>query len=275
MSLSNLYQSFDPLWVQVWSVMYMMDFGRYVIAAGLVYSLLWLVLRQRLAHRKIQPGKPELRQMLMEFRYSALTVVIYATIGLGLYFGAQAGIFKLIPEFRSGDTGYLIGSTLLMILMHDTYFYWTHRLMHHPRLYRWVHWRHHLSHRPTPWAAYSFAPAEAVVEAGFAPLFLLFVPMHELGMFLWVSYQIILNTMGHSGIEIFPRGWVGNRWLDWHQTITHHDLHHSRFRYNYGLYFTWWDRLMGTENPDYARKFNEVTRTQPISAANADEKIRL
>jgi Delta7-sterol 5-desaturase len=272
MSLPLLYQSFDPLWVQLWSVMFMMDFGRYLIAAGLVYCLFWLVLRQRLAHRKIQPGNPEFRQMSMEFRYSILTVAIFATVGVGTYFGGQAGIFKVIPEFRSGDTAYLIGSTLLMIVLHDTYFYWTHRLMHHPRLFRWVHLRHHLSRRPTPWAAYSFAPAEAVIEAAFSALFLLLVPMHELGLFIWLGHQILRNAIGHSGIEIFPRSWVGNRWLDWTNAVTHHDLHHSQFRYNYGLYFSWWDRLMGTENPNYRKRFEEVTHAEP---ATADQPLRL
>jgi len=38
-----------------------------------------------------------------------------------------------------------------------------------------------------------------------------------------------------------------------------HDLHHEHGRYNYGLYFRWWDKLMGTEHPDYRRKFEAVT----------------
>ena len=269
MSLTQLTGFFDQVWVQVWTFMFVIDFTRYLIAAGLVYGILWIALRNRLAHRRIQPGVPDRKQMRREFGYSLLTVTIFATVGVGTYLGGQAGILKRIPEFHSSDTPWLIGSTLLMIVLHDTYFYWTHRLMHHPRLFRWTHLRHHLSRRPTPWAAYSFAPAEALVQAGFAPLFLLFVPMHDLGVVLWVWHMILLNALGHSSIEVFPRGWVGNRWLDWHNTITQHDLHHSQFRHNYSLYFTWWDRWMGTENPNYKAKFDEVTKARPRDAAMA------
>lgn len=42
-----------------------------------------------------------------------------------------------------------------------------------------------------------------------------------------------------------------SRLFGWWNTTTHHDLHHQRGRSNYGLYFTWWDRWMGTEHPDY------------------------
>lgn len=265
MCLTQLSAFFNQAWVQIWSVIFLIDFARYLIAAGVVYGVLWIALRRRLAHRRIQPGLPAAKQMRKEFGYSFLTVLVFATVGLGIYYGGQAGILKLIPEFHASDTGYLIGSTALMIVAHDAYFYWTHRLMHHPLLYRWTHLRHHLSRRPTPWTAYSFAPAEALVQASFAPLFVLFVPMHDLGLFLWVGHMIVRNAIGHSCIEIFPRGWVGNRWLDWNNTVTHHDLHHSRFRHNYGLYFTWWDRLMDTENPDYRTRFDEVSQAQPMS----------
>ncbi len=263
MCLTQLSLFFSQAWVQIWSIIFLIEFIRYLIAAGMVFAVLWIALRQRLAHRRIQPGLPAPRQMRMEFGYSLLTAVIFATVGLGIYYGGQSGLLKVIPEFKTGDTTYLALSTTLMIVAHDAYFYWTHRIMHHPLLFRWMHLRHHRSRRPTPWAAYSFAPAEALVQASFAPLFLLFVPMHELGMFLWVGHMILLNAIGHSCIEIFPRGWVGNRWLDWNNTVTHHDLHHSHFRHNYGLYFTWWDRLMGTEHPDYRTKFDAVTKARP------------
>ena len=49
-------------------------------------------------------------------------------------------------------------------------------------------------------------------------------------------------------------------WTRWHTTTTHHDLHHRDFRGNYGLYFAWWDTLLGTEHPDYRRAFDTVTQ---------------
>ena len=48
--------------------------------------------------------------------------------------------------------------------------------------------------------------------------------------------------------------------FDWLTTVTHHDLHHSESRWNFGLYFTWWDRWMGTEHPRYKEEFRKNAR---------------
>jgi len=56
-----------------------------------------------------------------------------------------------------------------------------------------------------------------------------------------------------------PAGFARSRWLGWLTTATHHDLHHATFRWNYRLYFTWWDRLMRTEHPQYLEHFDAAT----------------
>lgn len=256
MCLSEL---FDQIWIQVWATIFLLDFGRYLIVAGAIFTLLWGLLRKRLAHRRIQVGFPPVRQIQSEIWFSLLTTMIFGGIGMASYLGGQAGILQRISAFEDGNAGYVLVTLLAMIIGHDAYFYWMHRLMHHPRLFKWMHLRHHRSRKPTPWTAYSFAPAEAVIEGLFTPLFMLIVPTHQVTILIWVTHQIIRNAVGHSGFEIFPRGWVDNRWLGWITTVTHHDLHHNDVQGNYGLYFTWWDRWMGTENPDYRQKFREVT----------------
>jgi sterol desaturase/sphingolipid hydroxylase (fatty acid hydroxylase superfamily) len=52
----------------------------------------------------------------------------------------------------------------------------------------------------------------------------------------------------------------GRPLFDWLTTTTHHDLHHAQAGWNYGLYFTWWDRLMGTEHPEYHARFAAAVR---------------
>jgi hypothetical protein len=54
-------------------------------------------------------------------------------------------------------------------------------------------------------------------------------------------------------------------------TTTHHDLHHNgSFAHNFGLYFTWWDRIMGTEHPQYRAIFREVTGRAPALGPGSD-----
>lgn len=43
-------------------------------------------------------------------------------------------------------------------------------------------------------------------------------------------------------------------------TSTHHNIHHSKFNGNYGLYFRFWDKMMGTEHPDYVKKYDEIQK---------------
>ncbi|MEO6316932.1 MAG: sterol desaturase family protein [Chitinophagaceae bacterium] len=145
-----------------------------------------------------------------------------------------------------------------MFIIHDTYFYWTHRLMHHKKLFRLFHLVHHHSTNPSPWAAYSFHPLEAVVEAGIFAVFLFIIPVHPLHFYIFFFFMIVYNVYGHLGYELYPKGF-SRHWLGkWVNTSVSHNQHHQYFKGNYGLYFTFWDRLMGTIRNDYEKQFEAV-----------------
>ncbi len=91
-----------------------------------------------------------------------------------------------------------------MVIGHDAYFYWTHRLMHNPRLFRRMHRRHHRSHNPSPFTAYSFDIGEAAVLASFVPIWMILVPTPWTTVGLFMLHQIVRNTLGHSGYELMP-----------------------------------------------------------------------
>jgi Delta7-sterol 5-desaturase len=79
-------------------------------------------------------------------------------------------------------------------------------------------------------------------------------------------------VIGHSGYEIFPARADGRPLFDWMTTVTHHDLHHAQAGWNFGLYFTWWDRWMGTEHPEYYERFAAAAgrwATKPAAATLA------
>jgi sterol desaturase/sphingolipid hydroxylase (fatty acid hydroxylase superfamily) len=38
-----------------------------------------------------------------------------------------------------------------------------------------------------------------------------------------------------------------------------HNMHHEHIHYNFALYFTFWDRWMGTMHPDYEEVLEELT----------------
>jgi sterol desaturase/sphingolipid hydroxylase (fatty acid hydroxylase superfamily) len=233
--------------------------ARYVLVAGLAWALGYVLFRKSWWHRKIVPRAPAAADVRRELRHSAMTLVIFGAVGAATYLIIRAGWTQLYYTLGPHGAAGFVASVGLTIVLHDTYFYWTHRLMHHPRLFRISHRTHHLSMNPTPWAAYAFGPLDAVVQAGIFPLSVLLVPMHPLAFFTFMIWQITFNVAGHTGYEYHPR-WLMDSWLGKIlNTPTNHVMHHEHFRGNYGLYFNVWDRLMGTNHERYEERFREVT----------------
>jgi Delta7-sterol 5-desaturase len=227
------------------------DFLRYFLGAGLVWLLVNVVLARRLAGRRILDGAPRPGQVLHEFSYSMSTVVIFAANGLVLYLLASGGYVQIYDDVEQYGWTWWLASLALIIVAHDAWFYWTHRMLHDRRWFRAVHARHHSSVHPTPWAAYSFHPVEAAIQAAFLPLYVALVPTHAGVIGLFLVHMILRNAIGHSSHEVFPWRWMRMKGLAWLTPVSHHHFHHARNRGNYGLYFTWWDRWCGTEDADY------------------------
>lgn len=234
------------------------DFGRYLFAASITFAIVWLLRRTALKTRKIQARDATFGDMRREFAQSLQSVMVYIVGVCFLIWGREAGIF-----YNVFGEGFGLGIDLLIlaaiVIAHDAYFYWAHRIMHHPKLFKHFHRAHHRSITPTPWAAYSFAIPEAIVMFLFVPIWQFFVPTPGWVMFAWLNFQIIRNAMGHAGFEFFPSWWLSTPLTRWINTTVHHDLHHNGgFNTNYGLYFIWWDKWMGTEHPRYRQRFDEV-----------------
>src|SRR3546814_7699585 len=60
----------------------------------------------------------------------------------------------------------------LYFFLFDTYFYWLHRWMHQPLVYRWIHKLHHRSVSPNLLTTLSVSPLESIINGGFVPMFL-------------------------------------------------------------------------------------------------------
>jgi sterol desaturase/sphingolipid hydroxylase (fatty acid hydroxylase superfamily) len=234
------------------------DFGRYAVGASLVAGLVWLLRRTSWNSRKIQKREATSSDIRREIAASVRTVLVYVVVSMFVIWGARHGVFHAI-EASFGLWGNL-GLLAAILLAHDTYFYWAHRAMHHPKLFKTFHRFHHRTVTPTAWAAYSFAIPEAFVMAIFMPIWLFFVPTPGIVIFAFLIVMILRNCMGHAGLELHARGWASHPVLKWISTTTHHDLHHAgSFNHNFGFYFTWWDKLMGTEHPDYVAVYDRVT----------------
>jgi sterol desaturase/sphingolipid hydroxylase (fatty acid hydroxylase superfamily) len=240
----------------IWLINLAIVLPAYVALAVGVWLLLWVLLRQVLRGRKIREATPPARQLRSEFLHSLRSVVIFATASVGVALMAKAGAYPLADRAASWGPAWFWASLGLMILGQDAYIYWLHRWMHRSRWYRRLHRRHHFSHNPSPFSGYSFDLAEAfLMTAPFAYLWPAIVPTPWAVSLLFMGHQIVRNTLLHCGYELTPARADGRPWFDWLTTTTHHDLHHAQAGYNFAAWFTWWDRWMGTEHPEYHARY--------------------
>ncbi|WP_201983424.1 sterol desaturase family protein [Hymenobacter rubidus] len=221
-------------------------FARYAVLAGLSYALCYRPGLPGLQRFKIQPRSPKADQIRHELVYSSSTAYIFALLGVLVYWLYTRGHTTLYTDVRQHGWAYLSLSGGLVLVLHDTYFYWTHRLLHTRWLYRHVHTVHHRSTNPTPWAAYAFHPVEALLEGAVVfPLILVF-PLHIYVFAGFLGVVLLSNIVGHLGFEFVPQTKRSSFWGRLLSSATHHNLHHQLFTKNYGYYFTHWDRWMNT-----------------------------
>lgn len=229
---------------------------RYFILAGMTFLVFYILFPKVFQKIKIQRLFPKPKNYYRDVSYSVGSMLIFSTIAYIT--------FTVLKPYNNINYGGIINPTLYalsfvwMFFLHDTYFYWSHRAMHHPLLYRKVHLIHHKSTNPSPWTAYAFHPLEAIVEAGIIPLIAFTIPVHRSAFFIFMLFQIIYNVYGHLGYELYPKNfhktWIGK----WVNTGTAHNQHHKSFFGNYGLYTLIWDRLLGTVREDYDQAFTAV-----------------
>ena len=242
---------------------------RYALFCGVAWLAAYVFFRRRWLHRKIVQMFPPASDVRREIRDSAVSVVLFSVVGALTLEAGRRGWTQMYWDPGERGVLWFWASIGLTILIHDTWFYWTHRLMHHPKLFRLTHLTHHRSVNPTPWAAFAFSPVEAVVQAMIFPLSVVLVPMHPYAFGLFMIWQMAFNVFGHSGFELLPR-WTMRSWLGRVlNTPTNHIMHHEKMRGNYGLYFNVWDRLMKTNHRDYEERFEQVVSrvAHPVAGA--------
>ena len=232
---------------------------RYATGTLGVFFGIWVILAPLLKSRRIRERRAPASQIKTELFNSFRTICVFVALDIVIFDLADSGIFRKYEDISEYGQLWYWASIPLAIILHDTYFYWTHRAMHHAKLYKRFHLTHHRSHNPTPFTAYSFAVGEAVVMYAYVPIMMLFLPLHDSALAIVLLVMIFKNALAHCGYELFPKNTTQNPILRHLTTVTHHDMHHEKAGGNFGFYFTWWDQWMGTEHKNYVARFEAVT----------------
>ena len=213
---------------------------RYLIVSG---AFAWAT---RVRHPGLYAGLD--RQMRRELLWSLASAAIYGIpAGIVAWGWQNLGWTRIYTDAADYPLWYLPLSVFLYLFAHDTWFYWTHRWMHRPRLFRIAHAVHHDSRPPTAWAAMSFHPIEALTGAVVIPSLVFAIPIHVGALGLVLGIMTVMGVTNHMGWEVFPRVMWRGPLGAWLITASHHQRHHEQYGCNYGLYFRFWDRICGTD----------------------------
>jgi sterol desaturase/sphingolipid hydroxylase (fatty acid hydroxylase superfamily) len=221
--------------------------ARFVIVAGGAWWALWASTPSRFAARRLRDRKPSRRQVKREIMYSLAACLMFPTSAFIIIFLGQHRLTQVYFYVSEHGWAYLGLSVVLMVFLHDALFYWKHRLLHVRWLMRNVHFRHHEFNNPSPWAAFAFHPVEGFLHSLSVVIIVCLIPAHPIALSIFLTLSVIANVYGHCGFEVLPdrfqRHWLG-RSLN---SPSLHGWHHCRDDKNFGLYFTFWDKLMRTQ----------------------------
>lgn len=238
----------------------------------IAYFLIWKRFGQRLSNWRIQfTQRADATQIKAELKNGVLVLAVGALFSSLVIYLITQGYTKIYTDFSQHSPFVAIGGFFLIWLIDDAWFYWCHRLMHHPSVYRYVHAVHHQSVDVTPYSSMSFH----VLEAATLTLWILPVsfvlPIYA--PFLGVMQLIGLfnNVKSHLGYELYPAS-ISRSWLRFLVPSTHHNMHHTHFNGNYGLHFRFWDKVCGTEFSNYEVVFEQI-QTRKKEGVKAESEL--
>lgn len=143
----------------------------------------------------------------------------------GCSFGQELPTFPLV-----------VWELCVMMLVEEFAFYYTHRLFHHPKLYRHIHKVHHEWTSPIGIVSIYAHPVEHVLSNLIPPMLgPILCGSHIATAWMWYSMALFSTTIAHCGYH-FP----------FLPSPEAHDFHHLKFNQNYGVLGVL-DRLHGTD----------------------------
>jgi sterol desaturase/sphingolipid hydroxylase (fatty acid hydroxylase superfamily) len=240
-------------------ILFGITFLRYLLFSGLYHYVFFILFENKFKHRFINKGPINRKQAWMEIRTSAITSLVFALAGSVLFVLWQEEYTFIYLDWDKHSLAYLPLSLFLALMIHETYYYWLHRWMHYPKVYRLIHKKHHDSIETNSLTSFSFHPIESFLQAVILIPIILWIPMHAAVLLLFLIIMTISGTINHAGVEVYPSFFNKNWITKWLIGATHHDIHHKKAGYNFGLYFTFWDRWMGTEEERFDEKFERIT----------------
>ncbi|XP_074650551.1 fatty acid hydroxylase domain-containing protein 2-like [Tubulanus polymorphus] len=153
---------------------------------------------------------------------------------------------------------------IVFVFVLEAFFYYSHRILHHPRLYKYIHKIHHDWTAPIGMVSIYSHPIEHIFST-LLPTIMgpLLMGSHIATAWMWFTIALLSTTNAHSGyhLPLMP-------------SPEAHDYHHLKFNQCYGVLGVL-DWLHGTdslfrESKAYQRHYT-LLNTEPLSKQYPDD----
>jgi len=147
-----------------------------------------------------------------------------------------------IPTLGWADNpAWFIALILLTPLWISFHFYWIHRFLHWPPMYKIAHAVHHRNTNVGPWSGLSMHPIETILFFS-SVLIHLVVAAHPVHILFHLFHQALTAATSHTGFEALVVKDKSRLALG----TFHHQMHHRYFECNYGNLEVPWDKAFGS-----------------------------
>lgn len=228
----------DDITRQLISLFAIVNIGGYIMYFSLAtFSYFFIFDRRLMKHPKILKD-----QVKLEIIYTCKSVPLMAIPTVALFLIEVRGYSKLYDNVDSklGYAGILL-SVFTFILFTDACIYWIHRFLHHKLVYKYVHKPHHKWLVPTPFASHAFHPVDGFLQSCPYHIYPFLFPLHKvlyLCLFVFVNIWTVSIHDGDYRVPDMLKPFINGS--------AHHTDHHLYYNYNYGQFFTLWDRIGGS-----------------------------
>lgn len=228
----------------------------YFTVVGLVFLVVWRWGAKRFAPARIQAKRRFNRKQLSSELLNTLATLAVGTLSaLAVSVLYARGATRLSPNGDDFKVAQVLATFVGLVIFNDAWFYAWHRLLHHPKIFRYVHAVHHKSVDVNPFSSYSFHALEGFILGAWVLPAVMVVPMWLPMLGALQAVGLANNVMSHLGYELLPKWFARVVPFSLMNTATFHSLHHTTLNGNYGLQFRWWDKLFGTEVAEYDETF--------------------
>jgi Delta7-sterol 5-desaturase len=241
--------------------MYLVEFAilvlQFLLPIFLMFAVLYFWKSQPFKNQKIKPRLPDPKFIWHEVKHTVISFFLLTFVITFDRIIMKKDFTKGYENIQDYGLVYFAFSIFALLFLYDLYFYVVHRILHHKKIYKFIHKTHHRSPAITPFGAFSVSFWEALFEFSFLPAMIFLIPLNVWALNAFLTIYILFNAYVHSGYEVLPKFWakIPFKYIN---TAVHHDLHHSKLRYNFGLFTNIWDRIFKTQLPEYEEEFLKI-----------------